>query len=62
MSYCDSMLNVIIILSNSTTIWQNMLVYRIFIDPIESIKLIIAKYYGITTEQVNDFIIENNYL
>ena len=57
MDYLTSFCGMIHILSNSITLCQNWLVYRIVYTPIDTLEYIISKYYGIRTEEIYDILI-----
>tara|TARA_B100000925_G_C21989600_1_gene466155 strand:- start:1488 stop:1670 length:183 start_codon:yes stop_codon:yes gene_type:complete len=53
MDWCRSLSNVIHIFSNSITIWQNWVIYKLSYMPVQSLESIVCWYYGVdSAEQV----------
>ncbi len=51
MNWCRSLFNVIHIFSNSISIWQNWIIYKLSYMPVETLECIICKYYGVDSAQ-----------
>mgnify|MGYP001175893864 CR=1 FL=1 len=53
MNWCTNICNFILLFSNSISVWQNWVIYRLSYMPVQTLECIICKYYGVdSAEQV----------
>lgn len=51
MNWCTSLFNVVHIFSNSITIWQNWVIYKLSYMPVQTLECIVCWYYGVDSVQ-----------